>query len=126
MTPPLRYFKTSEFDSPDEPGSGSKMDAGFLRMLDEARHYSAIPYRITSGYRTTAHHLELKRRGYPTAKRSAHLHGFAADIAAPTSQARIMILRGLLLAKFNRIGIGANFIHVDDHPEKTPDVCWLY
>lgn len=122
----LQHFDLSEFDSPDQPGSGSNMNPAFLQMLDQARTYSGIPYRITSGFRTPEHHAELKRRGYPTAKKSAHLSGFAADIRAETSTQRMLILHGLIRAKFNRIGIGRTFIHVDDDPAKTPDICWLY
>jgi hypothetical protein len=123
---PLRYFQISEFDSPDQPGSGSKMDPEFLRMLDQARHHSGIPYRITSGYRSREYQNDLRKRGYPTAKNSAHLNGFAADIAASTSHQRMLILQGLILAKFNRIGISRTFVHVDDDPSKSPDVCWIY
>ena len=31
----MKYFSTFEFDSPDAPGSGMKMDVGFLKMLDK-------------------------------------------------------------------------------------------
>jgi hypothetical protein len=33
----LKYFKLTEFDSPDEVGSGYKMDKEFLIKLDYAR-----------------------------------------------------------------------------------------
>lgn len=123
----LRYFKLSEFDSPDEPGSGAKhMDYGFLKMLDAARHHSGVPYRITSGYRTQAHHDHLTAQGYKTSSTSAHLQGFAADIYARSNHARMMVIYGLVKAGFNRIGVGRTFIHVDDHPDKRPDVMWLY
>jgi len=123
----LRYFKLHEFDSPDEPGSGAaNMDPGFLRMLDNARHYSGIPYKITSGFRTQAHHDSLTARGYKTSPTSAHLQGYAADIYARSNHARMMVVYGLIKAGFNRIGVGRTFIHVDDHPGKRPDVMWLY
>lgn len=123
----LRYFKLSEFDSPDEPGSGAKnMDYGFLAMLDEARHFSGVAYKITSGYRTAAHQQHLTEQGYKTSKTSAHLQGYAADIYARSNHVRMMVLMGLLKAGFNRIGIGRTYIHVDDHPGKRPDVVWLY
>lgn len=123
----LRYFKLTEFDSPDEPGSGAKhMDHGFLKMLDEARHHSGVPYRITSGYRTQAHHDALTAQGYKTSTTSAHLEGYAADIYARSNHMRMMVIYGLVKAGFNRIGIGRTFIHVDDHPGKRPDVAWLY
>ena len=48
----LEYFKIREFDSPDEVGSGDKMNTEFLEMLDCARSYAGIPFKINSGYRT--------------------------------------------------------------------------
>jgi len=122
----LRYFKLSEFDSPDKPGSGVLMEPEFLKMLDQARHYSGVPYRITSGYRTAEYHQSLTERGYKTSRNSAHLRGYAADIYARSNHARMMVLYGLIKAGFNRIGIARTFIHVDDDPSKKPDVSWLY
>ena len=48
-----QYFHISEFDSPDEPGSGAGMSHKFLRMLDEARDIAGVPCKINSGYRAT-------------------------------------------------------------------------
>ena len=48
----LKYFKLSEFDSPDEPGSGSKMNINFLEKLDYARHNAGVVFKINSGYRS--------------------------------------------------------------------------
>ena len=45
----LTYFKISEFDSPDEVGSGYRMDTDFLRRLDTARGIAGIPFKINSG-----------------------------------------------------------------------------
>ena len=50
----LKYFKLSEFDSPDQVGSGKKMNKKFLEKLDYARHNAGIPFKINSGYRTEA------------------------------------------------------------------------
>ena len=55
----LRYFKLSEFDSPDEPGSGAKMQPETLQMLDAARHIAGVPFKITSGYRTKEHNRKV-------------------------------------------------------------------
>ena len=40
----LKYFKLFEFDSPDEPGSGSKMNINFLEKLDYARHNAGVVF----------------------------------------------------------------------------------
>jgi len=124
--PPLKYFKRSEFDSPDEKGSGDEMCPAFLQKLDEARAMAGIPFKITSGYRTQAHHDDLTRRGYQTSKTSAHLKGLAADIRVKDSRSRWLILNALILSKFNRIGIGKSFIHCDVDETKTGKVIWTY
>jgi zinc D-Ala-D-Ala carboxypeptidase len=125
---PYRYFKLSEFDSPDEIGSGKNMDRDFLRLLDDARHFAGVPFRISSGggFRTEEYNAELVKRNPYAVKNSSHKQGFAADILTPTSSVRYAVLAGLLRAGLNRIGVSSTFIHVDDDPSKRPDVCWTY
>jgi hypothetical protein len=48
----MKYFKLEEFDSRDEPGSGSKMHEEILHMLDAVRKEFGKPIKINSGYRT--------------------------------------------------------------------------
>jgi zinc D-Ala-D-Ala carboxypeptidase len=122
----MLHFELSEFDSPDEIGSGKLMDAAFLQMLDDARGIAGIPFRITSGYRTPSHNAyvggvqpSLKSKG------SSHLFGYAADIACNSSADREVILNSLIRAGFRRIGIANGFIHVDNDPDKNAAV-WLY
>ena len=122
----MKYFEISEFDSPDEVGSGKYMDSEFLRMLDEARELAGIPFRITSGYRTPSHNAYvggvqagLKSKG------SSHLFGYAADIACNNSSDREIILAAVIKAGFRRVGIANSFIHIDNDPDKNAAV-WLY
>ena len=129
----LKYFKLSEFDSPDLEGSGSNMNYTFLEKLDYARGLAMdgekeIPFIITSGYRTEAYQDDLTRRGYKTAKKgtSPHLKGLAADISVKDSRQRFIVINSLLLAGFTRIGIADTFIHVDLDLEKTQNVIWTY
>lgn len=117
----LTFFSLNEFDSPDEIGSGAKMNKEFLKKLDAARLKADIPFRINSGYRTQEHNLKVG--GVFT---SAHKKGLAADIGYQTSSQRYTILKSLMAVGFNRLGIGRNFIHVDNDPLKDKDVIWTY
>lgn len=123
----MLHFELSEFDSPDEIGSGKNMDSNFLSMLDDARGIAGIPFTITSGYRTISHNAYVGGvQAGVNSKGSSHLFGYATDIAAPTSRQKYLIIKSLLQAGFTRIGIAGNFIHVDNDPDKDPDVIWTY
>ena len=126
----LKYFKLSEFDSPDLEGSGSNMNYTFLEKLDQARGLAGIPFKITSGFRTEAYQDDLTRRGYKTAKKgtSPHLKGLAADISVKDSRQRYIVINSLLLAGFTRIGIADTFIHVDlsTYEGHRQNVIWKY
>lgn len=120
----LKYFKLSEFDSPDEVGSGKKMDSKFLEKLDYARHNAGIPFKINSGYRTVEHNRNVGGRS--SALGSSHLKGLAADIQCLGSRQRAIIIKSLIEVGINRIGIGETFIHCDVDKRKDQDVIWLY
>lgn len=127
IIPELRYFKFSEFDSPDKKGSGKEsMDRYFLSLIDDARHEAGIPFKITSGFRTAEHNIALEQKGYKVARNSAHLKGLAVDIAAPDSKTRYKIIKALTGQKISRIGIGKNFVHCDIDNTKTPELIWTY
>ncbi len=117
----MRWFNYSEFDSPDEPGTGNLMDIDFLEMLDEARSVAGIPFVITSGYRTEEWNAEVGGK-----KDSSHLSGCAADISCTTSRDRFIMITSLLEAGFDRIGIGEDFIHIDTDWEKNAALIWTY
>ena len=122
-----KNFTSTEFDSPDLKGSGENMKDEFMDLLQEARTIAETPFRITSGFRTQSYHDDLGRRGYKTSKgRSAHQDGYAADISCKDSKKRWLIINSLLLAGFNRIGIAATFLHVDNSPVKTSNCIWTY
>jgi len=118
----LKYFDIYEFDSPDEVGSGLKMDKKFLEKLDYARHNAGIPFKINSGYRTKNwNDVVIKAR-----VGSSHKKGLAADIKCIGSRNRYLIINSLMDVGINRIGIGKTFIHCDVDKEKDQDVIWLY
>jgi hypothetical protein len=114
------YFDIEEFDSPDEPGSGSKMKKHVLDKLDMARGSANVPFKINSGYRTKKHNKKI--HGSPT---SSHLGGWAVDIDCDDPGSREKIIYGLIVAGFQRIGLAEGFIHADLDPTK-PNAIWLY
>ena len=117
----LKHFKLSEFDSPDKPGSGSKMDKKFLEKLDYARHNAGVPFKINSGYRTKEWNMHIGGR-----VGSSHIKGLAADIHCNGSRDRALIVKALIQVGISRIGIGKTFIHCDVDKQKDQDVIWLY
>ncbi len=122
----MRYFTLDEFDSPDRAGSGEMMEPLFLETLDEARAVAAIPFKITSGFRTVEYNQSLILRGLPASKQSSHLLGLAADIHAPDSRSRFIILDALMEVGVTRFGIGETYIHCDVDPFKPSNRIWIY
>ena len=118
----LKYFKLSEFSSPDEPNSGSKMDKQFLEKLDYARHNAGIPFKINSGYRTENHNDNVLKARIG----SSHKKGLAADIGYNGSRDRYIILNALMEVGITRFGIAKSFIHCDLDNSKDSNVIWLY
>ena len=117
----LKYFKLSEFDSPDEVGSGKKMDSKFLEKLDYARHNAGIPFKINSGYRTQEWNMKVGGRFG-----SSHKKGLAVDIGYEGSRERYLIVNSLMEVGITRFGIAKTFIHCDVDKQKDQDVIWLY
>jgi len=117
----MRYFKLEEFDSPDEKGSGSKMNEELLNMLDVARKNYGKPIKINSGYRTVNHNKKVGGKSG-----SSHLKGLAADISCNNSVDRFKLEGILREVGFNRLGVASTFIHVDIDKNKSPNVMWVY
>ncbi len=116
-----KWFKLSEFDSPDRPGSGELMEPEVVQALDITRDIYGFPMVITSGFRSVEHNKKVGG-----SRQSSHLLGYAADIAVPNSQRRYLLVEALLDAGFNRLGLGKDFVHVDMDPNKTPNCIWVY
>tara|TARA_R110000824_G_scaffold124302_1_gene282680 strand:- start:430 stop:849 length:420 start_codon:yes stop_codon:yes gene_type:complete len=125
QSPPrvIKYFNLSEFDSPDEVGSGDNMDIDFVRKLDEAREMAGIPFKVNSGYRTPFHNTMVGG-----VKSSSHMNipCNAVDIHIGSSSERYKIMSAAIKVGINRIGIGKNFIHLDTDKKKSQDVIWHY
>lgn len=118
-----RYFKKSEFACPCGCGKDD-IDTGLVDKLDKARELAGVPFGVTSGCRCNNYNQELKRRGYKVSEDSAHMTGFAVDISA-TGANRNRIIWALCRV-FERVGIGADFVHVDVDPDKPTPAVWGY
>ncbi len=117
----MDHFEISEFLCPCCLRGAKEMNKGFLSMLDTARDIAGITFNINSGFRCPKHNKEVG--GSPT---SSHLKGLAVDIKADTSRKRYLVVKALIQAGFNRIGIGENFVHVDLDLDKTDNLMWTY
>jgi uncharacterized protein YcbK (DUF882 family) len=116
----MRYFKTEEFASRYEAGSGSKMDPKFLSTLDNIRHDCGFPFVITSAYRTIEHNKSVGG-----AQNSAHLRGHAVDIRCSDGAQRLAIVSNAIKHGIKRIGIAKTFVHLDNDPT-LPNSIWVY
>ena len=125
QSPPriIKYFNLSEFDSPDDIGSGENMDINFVRKLDEAREIAGIPFKVNSGYRTPFHNTMVGG-----VKSSSHMNipCNAVDIRVEDSNDRFLIMSAAIKVGINRIGIGKNFLHLDTDKTKSQYVTWHY
>jgi uncharacterized protein YcbK (DUF882 family) len=116
-----KYFHEDEFTC--QCGCGrNKIKEAFVNELERTRAYAGIPFTINSGYRCPAHNKASG--GKPT---SAHLFGWAADVACRNSHERFIMLNAFIwTGTFNRIGIASSFIHVDVDDMKPEEVVWVY
>jgi len=116
------HFDSKEFECHD--CGLVKVDEDFIAKLEEARELADIPFIITSGTRCEAYN-ELVG-GVPDSAHIPNPKTKAADILCRSSSTRWKIISALIEVGFTRIGIGANFIHVDSDSRKVPNVIWTY
>jgi uncharacterized protein YcbK (DUF882 family) len=118
----MKNFKKSEFTN-DGKIVFDKMNHLFLEKLDKAREYSNVFFILTSSWSTP----EIdKKNDVKRKKTSSHYKGIAVDISAKSSNDKFEIVTALLKAGFTRIGIGSNFVHVDNDMGKVQYVIWTY
>ena len=118
------YFRASEFDSKDVPGSGfSAMQWALVKRLGEVRAEWGKPMTIGSGYRTPEHNAAVGGKA-----NSAHLRGLAADIR--TSGLTDAIRLAIVAAQhgFDRIGVDmkGRFVHLDVDGSLPSPATWFY
>lgn len=116
------HFTAREFRCHCGCGLGfESMQPKLLRRLVAARGLGPVPFIITSSIRCPTHNAAVGGVGS-----SAHVTGWAVDIAANTGTRRYQILTAAQQAGFNRIGIAATFLHLDCDPQKPGHVIWTY
>ncbi|MBI5248424.1 MAG: peptidase M15 [Desulfomonile tiedjei] len=95
-----------------------------VAKLEKIRELTGMPIKVLSGARCERHNRKVGGR-----MRSSHIpkdnvsHG--ADIRCPDPEFRFAFLAAALPI-FNRIGIGRDFIHVDDDPHLPVNQVWVY
>ena len=115
-------FRSEEFACRCGSCSASEdppMQVAFVMKLQKMRNLYGKPIRITSGFRCAAHNRNV--RGNPS---SHHLEGNASDLFALSASEKFWLLKYAIEVGFSGIGVGRDFIHVDDR-EGAP-VVWTY
>lgn len=115
----MKYFKDEEFAC--KHCGKNEMNRSFLYKLNQARKKADTSFVITSGYRCDAHNAAVGG-----VKGSSHTKGYAVDIRVTSGDKRYRVIKALLEAGFNRVGVSTNFIHVDNDPSKSANVIWTY
>ncbi len=88
-----------------------------MAQLEKARDIAGIPFPVTSGYRCPEYDKKFGANGN-------HSTGWAVDIAVDVTT-RIKVVKALILAGFERIGVGTTFVHCDAVPFKVSGL-WIY
>ena len=114
----FRYFTREEFDC-QETGNNMMKDE-FIHALDALRHECGFGFKITSGFRSEKHSLEVKKSNGG----GQHTKGNAADIYVDNGHQRYLIVKNAMAMGFSGIGIHKSFIHVDTR--QSVPVLWEY
>lgn len=113
----LNHFRLSEFNC-SHTGKNN-MNEMFLSRLDQLRDMCGFPFVVNSGYRDETHPLEAKKE-----TPGKHSEGIAADIKITDSHHRYKIVGLAVSMGFKGIGVGEDFVHIDDRGGVS--VMWTY
>ena len=115
-----RYFSDEEIQC--------KCGCGFLKVVptffdkvNTVREIINHPLTVTSWCRCPNHNARVGGKST-----SSHLKGLAVDLHAFTNYIRYRILLAVGSVGFRGVGVGEDFIHLDDDPDKPPNRFWIY
>lgn len=113
-----KNFKAGEFACPCGCGK-NEIRQELMDMLQNIRWAYNKPMSVNSGYRCPAHNAEIG--GKPD---SAHIWGYAADIACSDNHERYLLIRAGMKSLCTRMeaNVGKGWVHFDCDPNKAQEV----
>ena len=93
----------------------------FFYKVNTLRDIVGQPLRVNSWCRCAIHNLSVG--GSLT---SSHLKGLAVDLSIPTEYIKYRVLLAAGEVHFRGVGVGKNFIHLDDDQDKPDNRFWIY
>lgn len=127
MTTELGYFTTAEFACKcgrAECDAPKTVNGDLLARLNQLRQRVGHPLRVTSGLRCAVWNTQVGGVGD-----SEHMTGEAADIVVANGAERFALLAANwdgTVPLFNRVGVGATFIHFGVSASLPTNVVWTY
>lgn len=111
------HFTESELNC--RCGCGLTLKPDFLFRIESFRRILGFSMPITSGARCPTYNKKVGG-----VKNSMHPKGLAIDVLCTDSYARYMIMKLALRFEFKGLGVGSNFLHIDDREGVSK--CWTY
>ena len=97
-----------------------------INKLQTARTIANIRFKISSGCRCPMHNKLEGGKFNSDHITTETIQCQGTDIYCYSSSDRFRIIEAAILAKFRRIGISKNFIHLGTNLENPQEVIWLY
>ena len=104
-------------------GSLDNLHPDLVEVLTELEAHMGFELRVTSGYRSPEHNLEI---GGVTGSEHIYSPAEGADVLCKQSITRFKMVKWLLTHYVQRIGIGPAFVHVGIAQDKPQFVMWTY